>query len=332
MTGAGYGDLDVDAANRQLTDDPDVRGWSVIGFLNEITLDGDPMMSVVQFEHGPGSELTVLSGTLPDAGDEVAVGATTADERGIEVGDVVRVAGGPVDMDVRVSGLVVFPGLGPMLADRVGTGTGLYVPEELFGGPDLVDVRTELDGLRTFIGIDLHDGVDRDAAMARLQGVLAGLDLLGAPASTFPEPIRPPEIVDAVSARTVPSTVGLVFAGLAAVALSFASWASVRSRRRELAVLQTLGFTRAQVRQTVWAQSVATAVGALVIGAPLGAVAGQALWRAFADQLGVVPDPTTPAVRFVVTLAAGIVLAFLAALVPAHLASRTRVAEGLRAE
>jgi ABC-type antimicrobial peptide transport system permease subunit len=231
-----------------------------------------------------------------------------------------------------VSAIVVFPVLGPIFADRVGTGTGLYVSGALFDAPMFADLKGPASTLRTFVGVHLSDGADRTAATARLEGVLGALDSAAPPGSTFVDPIRPPEIVDARSTRTVPTTVGIVFAVLGAVGLLFASWASTRSRSRELAVLQTLGFTRRQVRQTVWTQSVATALGALAIGAPLGAIAGRALWRTFADQLGVASNPAAPVGAIAGAVVAGLCLAFLAAQVPAQLATRTRVAAGLRAQ
>jgi hypothetical protein len=334
MTGAGYGDLDIEAVEQHLADDPDVEGFSVLGFLHESPVEGDAKMTLLQFEQGgAGASVSLLAGTLPDEPGEIGMGSTTADDLGLEVGDSVEIGGGVIATRlVRVTGIVVFPVLGPMQADRVATGTGVYVPHEFFDAPDLAGLAGELDGLKTFVGVDVRDDARDLATIARLENMLMAFDQLGAPAMTFSDPIRPPEIVDAGSARSVPSTVGIVFAGLAAVGMLFASWASVRSRRRELAVLQTLGFTRSQVRRTVWVQSLATTVGALVIGVPLGAIAGRALWREFAEQLGVVSDPATPVVPLVATIVVALCLAVLAAQVPARFATRSRLADDLRAE
>ena len=333
MTGAGYGDLDIEAAEQQLANDPDIQGWGVYGFLHEILVDGEPMITLLQFDHGTGASVSLLDGTLPDEPGEVAMGATTADELDLEVGDSVEIGDGEgAVIPARVTGIVVFPVLGPMLADRVATGTGVFVPHQFFETPDLAGLADELEGLQTFIGVDVRHDTANPETIDRVGGVLMGLDQQGAPAMTFSEPIRPPEIVETGSTRSVPATVGIVFAGLAAVGMLFASWASVRSRRRELAVLQTLGFTRSQVRRTVWVQSLATMVGALVIGVPLGAIAGRVLWRQFAEQLGVVSDPATPIISLVVTIIAAMGLAVVAAQIPSRLATRAHLAEDLRAE
>jgi ABC-type lipoprotein release transport system permease subunit len=59
---------------------------------------------------------------------------------------------------------------------------------------------------------------------------------------------------------------------------------------------------------------------------------GRFLWRAFADDLGVVPDLGDAWVPVLVTLGAGLVLAGIAAIVPAWLAARATPAPALRTE
>ena len=51
-------------------------------------------------------------------------------------------------------------------------------------------------------------------------------------------------------------------------------------RRRELAILRSIGFTGRQIRRSVRTQTVATMIAALVIGVPLGVVVGRVTWRA----------------------------------------------------
>ncbi len=76
----------------------------------------------------------------------------------------------------------------------------------------------------------------------------------------------------------------------------------------------------------------ATMVAALAVGVPLGVVAGRLLWRSFARQLGVVPDPASPWLPVLIAVAGGILIALVAALPPAQLAPRTMPADALRAE
>jgi len=107
---------------------------------------------------------------------------------------------------------------------------------------------------------------------------------------------------------------------------------SVRRRRRELAVLKTLGFTRRQVRATVaWQATTLAAVG-LVVGIPAGLIVGSLVWRAIADGLGVSSAASIPALTLLLTVPVVIALANLTAYLPARSAAQTRPALALRAE
>lgn len=332
MTGFGYGDLNTDGVRQLLDDDADVDGWLVLGFLNEASLDDQPTLAVLALG-GAGDDLglTLLSGSIPGF-DEIALGASTAAEQGLEVGDTVELGVVFSTTTVTVSGIVVFPSLGPYAADRVGAGTGLLLPEALVRDiaerePDQGDPL----GLATFVGVGLRDDASSDA-VTRLSAQLGPLDRYGNPALRYEDPVRPPELVDLSTTRAVPVIVAIVLGAMATVGLLFASWASARSRRRDLAVLRTLGFTGTQVRRSVRAQSAATAALAIVIALPFGVVLGRLLWRQFAGQLGVIPDPAGAWVPLVLVVVGGLVAAVLAAQVPAFLATRGRPAEGLRAE
>ena len=65
---------------------------------------------------------------------------------------------------------------------------------------------------------------------------------------------------------------------------------------------------------------------------PVGLLAGRLSWRAFARQLGVVPDTTSGGVIVAVVAAAGVVLALITDELPARWAATARPADGLRAE
>ena len=69
---------------------------------------------------------------------------------------------------------------------------------------------------------------------------------------------------------------------------------SIRRRRRDLAVLKTMGFQRRQVSAAVAWQATTFAAVAALIGLPAGIAVGRLAWLALADQLGIVPDVATP--------------------------------------
>ncbi len=329
-TGGGYGDLELERAHTALDGNPDVASWTALGYTNGLSLDGQPMMTVMALDAVSDLDLSVLDGALPEAGDEVAIGSATAAERGLAIGDEVEIGGAIAPKHATISGIVVFPSLGPLLSERVGTGSGLLVPQALFEDAELVnDWGTPVDAA-SFVGVELRD--DSDEARSRIKEELAGLDSFDVPVFEHPRPVRPPEIIDAGSTRSVPVAVGVVLATITAIGLFAASWASARSRRREIAVLRALGFDGAQVRRSVRVQSLATMLGALLVGVPVGVVVGRVLWRAFAEQLGVLPEPASAWLPVLLASGAALLVALLAAQVPAVLASRTPPAEGLRTE
>ena len=65
MTGGGYGDLDVDGAHAALDGNPDVKRWTVLGFINILTLDGEAMTTVIGLDKIAPTDLTVLRGSCP---------------------------------------------------------------------------------------------------------------------------------------------------------------------------------------------------------------------------------------------------------------------------
>ena len=106
--------------------------------------------------------------------------------------------------------------------------------------------------------------------------------------------------------------------------------ARVRRRRRDLALLRTLGFSRRQLMATIaWQASVAGVTG-VVIGVPLGVVLGRWLWTLFARNIYAVPRPTVSVISIVIVALSALVLANVVAAVPGRIAARTSTAQVLR--
>jgi ABC-type lipoprotein release transport system permease subunit len=145
-------------------------------------------------------------------------------------------------------------------------------------------------------------------------------------------PLRPAEIVNYRSLGTTPAVLGSALATGAVVALGLTLVASVRRRRRDAALLKTLGFTRGQLASVVaWQSSVAVIIGTAV-GVPLGIVLGRLLWAMFANEIHAVPTPSVPVLSIVLIAIGAFVLANLVAAVPGRIAARTPTALLLRAE
>jgi ABC-type antimicrobial peptide transport system permease subunit len=126
---------------------------------------------------------------------------------------------------------------------------------------------------------------------------------------------------------------------LAAVLIVFATGTlahvlltGVRRRRQDLAVLKTLGFTRGQVLGVVAWESTAFAALALLIGLPLGLLAGRSAWASFANAAGAPSQVTVPLPAVLVAIPVTLLIANLIAAWPGWTAARLGPAVVLRAE
>ena len=253
----------------------------------------------------------------------MALGTRTASERGVGVGDHVELGGSVSPHRATVTGLAVLPPLGPFQADRAEAGTGMVLPAAALD-PGVVAP------LFTFVGMDLAPGADPAAVVADLRDVFGSRD--GTPPDDYRAPVRPAEIVSVRSMRSAPLLAGGLLAATAMVGLAVAIHVSIRSRRRELAILRALGFTGRQVRTSVRVQAVATMMATLAVGVPLGVAAGRVAWRAFAFRLGVASPPTAPLLLLAATVAGSLALAAAVAILPARIATRINPATALRTE
>jgi hypothetical protein len=106
----------------------------------------------------------------------------------------------------------------------------------------------------------------------------------------------------------------------------------VRSRRRDVALLKTIGVTGGQARTAVLVQASVLVGLALVAAVPLGIVTGRWLWMATAHWLGIAADPALPWLQLSAVVVAALVAANLIAFGPASIAARIRPAVALRSE
>ena len=323
MVNFGYGGLDGGAVQASMDKRDDVDHWTALAFTNSVAVDGEPVLSMMVAGGTSNAGFAVVDGRLPANDDEVALGERTASDHHVGVGDEVELAGvGIESRRATVTGLAVLPALGPFESDRATPGDGMVLPATMFADSAVAGA---------FVGVNFVDGTDRDAAIADLRPDFAAWGPPGF-TTTYDAPVRPAEIVNARTMRAVPLLVGGLLAVAVVVGLSFAIVVSVRSRRRELAVLRALGFTARQLRDSVRVQSVATTIAALLIGVPLGIVIGRTAWRAFASGLAVAQSPSTPGWWILATVVGALGVSLVASAVPARMAARATPAAALRSE
>jgi hypothetical protein len=305
-----WGGPPIDAATlRRVSGDPAFSDVGV-GTVGPVEIGGQAVgaRAIDDLKGSPAP--TVLDGRAPRAPGEVLLGTKTLDALHLRVGDLVAVHGGAGAVRLRVVGRGVLPST---KWNKLGEGAA-------FSFRDLKRIQPEATA--SLLQARIARGADRDAALRRLAVIFDGPSMA----------VRPSDVGDFGGIEALPLLIIAVFAGAAAAALAHALVTSVRRRRRELAILKTLGFTRGQVVATVAWQATTVAGTGLLVGLPLGLGVGRFAWHVFASDLGVVPEAVTPIGLTALVVPATIVLANLIAALPAQTAARTRPALVLRAE
>jgi hypothetical protein len=330
LGGGGSGDIPLHKATQLLDADPDIAHWSTAYFAPQ-AIDGQAVPAI-----GMTPDATVQPPVLKGHGLEgpgqVVLGAVTLSQLHKRIGQTVSLD----EQDgrtapLRIVGTATMPTIADAGATHLEMGQGAVFSASLLPVALKNPFDDPLPGPEG-IFVQLRPAVNGAAAEARLAQIAKPLSNT-ANFGVFPTgALRPAEIVDYRSMGTTPAILGASLGAGAVVALGLTLLASVRRRRRDLALLKTLGFTRRQLGVTVAVQStVAVAVGT-VIGLPLGIVVGRLLWELFATGINAVDQPTVPVVSIVFVAMGGLLLANVVAAVPGRIAARTPTALLLRAE
>jgi hypothetical protein len=329
--GGGVGDLPAPAADRLLAADPQVASWSSYYFGNlQIAGRTVPVLGA-----SPGAAVAppVLSGHGLEGTDQIVLGPGTLAEIHKKVGDTVEVGfGATPPKALRIVGTATMPAIGVAgVTGHLSVGTGAEADYHLIPA----SVRNSFGNMPAgpnSLFVRLKPGVNEGTAQKGLARIANELTLPTNYGVTLVGVQRPAEIVNYRSMGSTPAILGLALASGAVVALGLTLVASVRRRRRELAMLKTMGLTGRQLAGCVaWQAGVAVGVG-VVVGIPLGIVAGRWLWTLFVNQIYAVPLPAVPVGWMAAIGASALVLAMLVALVPGRIAARTPAALLLRTE
>jgi hypothetical protein len=306
--------------------DPKIAGYTRGGFFN-VRIGPVKLIALVLSRPGP-ARAVIPAGVPPAANDEVALGASTMRAAHTAIGRAVDLvldqAGAhpkPKPVRMRVVGTVIVPPT-PYLATGLGEGAALALPGFVRIDPGAARQLGRLPFLVRFA-----PGVSRDAGLAAVANDIKGL----------PNPFvfgaeRPANVVSLASIAGLPVALSGLLALIAAGTLAHTLASSIRRRRRDLAILKSLGFIRRQVRHAIAWQATTIAAIALLIGLPTGIAGGRWAWRVFAAQLGVLPEPAVPLTAIFIAIPAALALANLIAAAPGRAAARTQSATVLRSE
>jgi ABC-type antimicrobial peptide transport system permease subunit len=324
---------------------PGITGYAA-GNYGQLTIGGRivPAFGLDQVR-GTGY-LTLLAGRAPAAPDEIALGAQTLRAIGGHLGQVIGVT---VNQDItgglgpshlmRIVGIAVLPAFSRGGFSPTGLGTGAVLPAGVLSAGVASQSPTATLGCSpgvtcyNFFLLRYRPGADLTASAAT---ITAHLLQSGCPVgSCLVAPVadqRPGDIRNYASIRDTPLALAAVLAVLAAGTLSHVLLTGVRRRRRDLAVLKTLGFTRRQLLGTVAWEASAFAGVALLVGLPVGVLAGRLAWAAFAHGAGVSSAAAVPLTTVLLVVPVTLLLANMIAAWPGLQAARLRPADVLRAE
>jgi MacB-like periplasmic core domain len=327
--GEALGNIPAHQAASLLDSDPQVAGWAGVYF-SALTLNGQSV-PVMGARPGVDVQPPVLSGHRLDAPNQVVLGATTLAELHERVGDTVVVTSGSAAARLRIVGVATMPAIGLPAVPHLEPGTGALLDSALIPATSRNVFANPIPGPNAILVRFTHG--PSAASFDSIQATVVALEGSGGQGSITIDPVqRPAEIVNYRSIGDTPALLGLALGAGAVVALALTLIASVRRRRRELALFKTLGFTGRQLAATVaWQSSIAVGLGT-VLGVPLGIVLGRILWVQFAHAITVVPAPSVPVVPVVGIALGALVLANLIAAIPGWIAARTPTALLLRAE
>jgi predicted lysophospholipase L1 biosynthesis ABC-type transport system permease subunit len=298
-------------------------GVTAVGF----EIDGKPVDAELIDPPVKGSSgAVVLEGRAPSASDELALGTETLRELHLRVGSRVTagVVGGP-RLPMHVVGRVVVepasgsaqPGTG--FANELRLGHGVLATYSGIAARDPAAVPPA----EAFLRFARHVGAQ--AAAAQLAPTI-GRDVV-------PTAFTPPRnLIAFARVENLPWVLSGVLGAVALVTLAHILLVSITRRRRDLAILKTLGLVGTDVMAAVVWQALLLAGVAVVVSAVIGVSGGRWLWDFLLRGVGIVADPRwSPAVLAVSELSV-LVVAFTIALVPAWLAARVRPARILRTE
>ncbi|MGC1419377.1 MAG: FtsX-like permease family protein [Acidimicrobiales bacterium] len=326
---AGAEDLPAHQTATFFEQDHDVASWSGVYFTGG-DVDGH---SVSMLAERPGAAVAppLLSGHGLDAPDQIVLGSSTLAQLHGKVGDTVTFNNG---ISKPSTLLVVGTATMPALGDGLGMGSGALVSASDFPA-SLLNVQNALIPGPNAILIRIRSGINPSTAyrsLERIENEINAIPQSNGLAGGIVTVLRPVEIVNFHSMGTTPTIFAASLALGAIAALGLTLGASVRRRRRDLALLKALGFTQRQLASVVaWQATVAALIGT-VIGIPLGIEIGRELWILFARSIDAVPAPTVPVLSMVLIGLGALVFANLVAAIPGRIAARTPTALVLRSE
>jgi putative ABC transport system permease protein len=314
------------AAGRRLGHLPGIAGWT-FGNHGIVGIGGHVIPAIgLRAGKGPLLSPTLLQGRPPRTGNEIVLGTSTLRQIGHRVGQTVTVTVNDHPLRARIVGRAVFPNFGQGGFTPTDLGQGALTTATVLKLPPYVPPGYE------FVLLSFAPGPRQAANIAGFHRSMTGYCRTVDQSTCVVTGQRPNGITNYASIDRTPAVLAALLAVIGVAVLGQFIVVSGRRRRRDFAILKTLGMFRRQVGAiTAW--QVSTLAGlALLAGLPLGIAAGRWSWALFAHGLGIPDAAITPVWPVLTMVPAVILIANAAALWPARAAARLSPADALRAE
>ncbi len=299
--GSGGDDL-PDNVRTLLATDPDVAAVTYYGAVSATV--GTDSLFIVGMQPARGDLLPpVLSGRLPQSDDEIVLGTVDARTLDLGIGDEFHVSTNAGVERLRVTGLAVIPSVNQ--GDGIGEGGVVTL-----GGLHRLDPAAPLN----IAGLEFREGsvVETGARVSRI----ARMAIHEAQPTT--------EIVNIDRIRSIPMLVAAVLGAFALLSLTHQLIVSARQRRRDVGILKALGADRRGVSRVVHVQATVYTLAVIAVATPIGAVAGQLVYRVITDGIGASGDAILSWPALATAIIAPVTLANLVAVIPARRARNVR--------
>ncbi len=276
---------------------------------------------------GPLVGPTLVTGRLPTRPDEIALGASVLRSIDRHVGQdlVARVNG--VQRKMHIVGQAVFPAFDQGSFTATDLGLGAVVT-----AADLVPPGQSTSGSYVFFLVRFAQGRDQ-AREVKTFGRATARYCAGVQQTTcFVTSQTPFDVGNYARIENVPKFLALVLAILGAGVFAQLMVVWVQRRRREIAILKTIGFVRREVVALVAWQAGTFATLSLLIGIPVGIIVGRETWALFASELGIGSSSIVPSAQILLCIPAVLLIAMIVAVGPAWFASRVQPAQVFRSE
>ena len=250
----------------------------------------------------------VLAGRAPRTASEIAFAPTTMKRLGLHIGDRVRV-GAAATPNVRVVGKALLPGdfahvLRPERLDDGRRPRGRRCPRTPPRAATSPRTICSCAGSRT------PTRRPRSARFRKLAGPDEPFESAGA--------TLPTGVAVLGDLRVLPFSLAIFFALLAIATVAHALVTTVRRRRADLAILRSIGFTKRDSRVAIAWQATLLAIAGLVVGVPLGILAGRLAWKQLANSFPFVYAPPLAILSILLIVPIALIIANALAAGPAH--------------